>query len=52
MTGVTWMPSYGLLVQGPQLRIFLTGDVKFSPTALMPYYQQADIIFHDCETRN
>lgn len=43
-------PSYGLIIQGKTSQTLLTTDTQFSPDTLQPYYQQADIIFHDCET--
>lgn len=44
------LPSYGLLIQCPQRKIFITTDTRFAPEALNNAYQEADIIFHDCET--
>jgi ribonuclease BN (tRNA processing enzyme) len=43
-------PCYGLFFSIQGTRIFFTADTRFSPERLMPYYQQADYIFHDCET--
>lgn len=45
--------SYGLLLKaentdGPCIAI--TTDTRFELNPLMPLYQKADIIFHDCET--
>ena len=44
------IPSYGLLIQYRKQHIFITTDTQFTPDKLMPYYEKADIIFHDCET--
>lgn len=44
------MPSYGLFFQVNTQKVFLTTDAQFQPEHLLPYYQQADIIFQDCET--
>lgn len=46
------LPSYGLLIQGEKLKIFISTDSRFSPELLTPIYQQADLIFQDCETSN
>ncbi|MDX1836314.1 MBL fold metallo-hydrolase [Legionella taurinensis] len=43
-------PSYGLLMQAKKNKILLTTDTQFNLHRLLPYYQQADLIFHDCET--
>lgn len=45
--------SYGLLIsedgkQGP--KVFWTSDTQFCPTQIKAFYQQADLILHDCET--
>lgn len=44
------LPSYGLFIQGDNLKIFISTDARFSPELLAPIYQQADLIFQDCET--
>ena len=44
------MPTYGLLFRLGQTTIFLTTDTHFAPHTLEPFYRQADLIFHDCET--
>jgi ribonuclease BN (tRNA processing enzyme) len=39
----------GLLVTGP--RVYITTDVQFAPeTAMKAYYEESDVIIHDCET--
>lgn len=43
-------PSYGVLMQGGGSKALLTTDTQFNWATLLPYYRQADIIFHDCET--
>ncbi|MFZ9737347.1 MAG: MBL fold metallo-hydrolase [Prochlorotrichaceae cyanobacterium] len=48
--GTDPMPTYGLLFQVGQTTIFYTTDTQFAPERLLPYYRQADLIFHDCET--
>ncbi len=45
-------PSYGLMIYTPSNKVFISGDTQFTPELLMPYYQTADIIFHDCDTSN
>lgn len=48
--GYYLMPTYGLFFELAGTRIFLTTDTQFNLEILMPYYQQAHLIFHDCET--
>ena len=50
--GYALMDSYGLMFTTPGgKRIYLTTDVQFAPeTSMKAYYQEADIIIHDCET--
>lgn len=45
-----WVPCYGLLFSVNGHTTFITADTQFTPDRLMPYYEQADSIFHDCET--
>jgi ribonuclease BN (tRNA processing enzyme) len=44
------MPCYSLLIQSKNQTVFFTADSKFTPEYHMPIFEQADIIFHDCET--
>lgn len=44
------MPCYGLLFNYRGTRIFYTSDTQFVPEQIMAFYDEADIIFHDCET--
>ncbi|MBA2728166.1 MAG: hypothetical protein H0U49_08350 [Parachlamydiaceae bacterium] len=44
------MPSFGLFFKVDDLKIFITTDTQFTPDHLMGYYEEADIIFQDCET--
>ncbi len=44
------VPSYGLFITGGAQKILISTDTRFSPDSLQPIYDQADIIFHDCET--
>ncbi len=48
--GRVLMPSYGLIFTVNGIRVFITGDTQFMPAQLNPFYEQADIIFQDCET--
>lgn len=50
MDGFYLAPSFGLLFEINSTRIFLTTDTQFAPEHLGKIYEQADIIFHDCET--
>jgi ribonuclease BN (tRNA processing enzyme) len=48
-----FMPSYGLMltnVRDTELgKIFITGDTQLAPNQMMSFYEQAHVIFHDCE---
>lgn len=44
------MPSYGLSFSYNNTKVLFTSDTQNTPEHLMPYYEWADIIFHDCET--
>ncbi|MCA0402354.1 MAG: MBL fold metallo-hydrolase [Proteobacteria bacterium] len=43
------MPSYGLILGYKKNKIFITTDTQFNKD-LLPYYKEASLIFHDCET--
>lgn len=45
-----WLPSFGLLIKGDKKLFFITTDTRFMPKSLLPIYNTAEIIFHDCET--
>ena len=45
------VPSYGLWFETDNHNIFITFDTQFLPSKYEKYYEAADIIFHDCETR-
>lgn len=44
------MPSFGLIGKIGGERILITTDTQFTFDLLQPLYQEADLIFHDCET--
>lgn len=48
--GFGWMPAYGLSFDLGGVRILLTTDTQFCPEYGGQFYEQAGIIFHDCET--
>jgi ribonuclease BN (tRNA processing enzyme) len=49
--GEVLMRSYGLWFTAGGVRVYLTTDAKFDgELATRPYAQNADVIFHDCET--
>lgn len=52
MSGYIFRHSYGLMITNPytKKKTFITTDTQFAPYQLHTFYQQADIIFHDCET--
>jgi ribonuclease BN (tRNA processing enzyme) len=44
------VPSYGIMFNNYLGEtIFITGDSQMNPNQLRKYYDEADIIFHDCE---
>jgi ribonuclease BN (tRNA processing enzyme) len=43
-------PSYALFFEMEGFRIFVTTDTQFCPETIGEYYEQADVIFQDCET--
>ena len=51
VSGRRFQHSYGLLMEMPNgVRVFLTTDTQFAPAQLTYFYDQADIVIHDCET--
>lgn len=44
------MPSFGLIFNYNKSRIFYTSDTQSCPSQLISFYEESDIIFHDCET--
>jgi ribonuclease BN (tRNA processing enzyme) len=44
------MPSYGLNIGYKGKTFFITTDTQFIPKVFENYYQDATLIFHDCET--
>lgn len=44
------LPCYGLVISGASQKIFISADTRFTPETLQAIYNEADIIFHDCET--
>jgi len=47
--GSAIMPSYGLFFTVNNCKILITTDTQFRPNLFSDYYQEADLIFHDCE---
>jgi ribonuclease BN (tRNA processing enzyme) len=50
MNGEQPMPCYALKFKINNINVLITGDLQYKPKLLLPYYLEADIIFHDCET--
>lgn len=48
--GFYLMPSYGLFFEVEGVKIFLTTDAQLCLDLHYDYYDQADVIFQDCET--
>lgn len=44
------MPSYGVFFEVEGTKVFVTTDTTLCLECLNPYYEQADLIFQDCET--
>jgi len=42
-------PVYGLMLRA-SLNVYITGDTRFVPEHMERFYNNADIIIHDCET--
>ena len=51
ISGNSILDSYGLMINYMQKKLFITGDTVFSQL-LLPYYQQADLIFQEVETED
>ena len=47
--GLYLMPCYGLFFELNGTKIFFTTDTQFYLPYLQPFYDKADLIFHDCE---
>jgi len=43
-------PVFGLIISAENKKIYITGDTRYTPELLMPFYKKADIIIHDVET--
>ncbi len=43
-------PSYGLFFEIKGIKVFLTTDTQFCLEQIGGFYEQADVIFQDCET--
>lgn len=54
MNGMELVPSFGLMIKHctgtDQPNVFLTTDTQFCPNQISKFYDQADLILHDCET--
>lgn len=50
MNGYGIVPSFGLMFVINGMTFFFTSDTQFAPHQLIKFYDQADVIFHDCET--
>lgn len=43
------VPSYGMMFDADGKTVFISGDSQFAPNQMLTYFQQSDVIFHDCE---
>jgi ribonuclease BN (tRNA processing enzyme) len=50
MNGCSLAACHGLFFRANKTQVYFTADTQFCPQLLMRFYEQADIIFHDCET--
>jgi ribonuclease BN (tRNA processing enzyme) len=48
--GSKWVSTFGLIFKVGTHEIFITTDTQFAEDHFMPYYERAEVIFHDCET--
>ena len=48
--GFEIVPSYGLLFEKNEIRVFITTDTQFAPNQMKAFRSKADYIFQDCET--
>jgi len=46
----TFQFSFGLMFQADDQKVFMTTDTQFAPAQIQDFYNEADVIFHDCET--
>ena len=44
------MPCFGLFIQSSTSGIFYTSDSQYTPDIHLPWFDQCDLIFHDCDT--
>ncbi len=51
-SGFSIKNSYGLYIENPKngKRTTITGDTTFNPSGLNYFYENSDLVFHDCET--
>lgn len=50
VSGYELMPCYGLIFEYQGKKIFITSDSQYCPNQLHYAYEEADVIYHDCET--
>jgi len=43
------VPAFGLKFKDDDIKVFITGDTQFDFWRMIGQYEDADIIFHDCE---
>ncbi|MBK9499229.1 MAG: hypothetical protein IPO06_07675 [Leptospiraceae bacterium] len=49
--GTSYMPSFGLMFESADKKIYFPTDTLYiMPPIMKPFYESADIIYHDCET--
>jgi ribonuclease BN (tRNA processing enzyme) len=49
--GTSYMPSFGLMFESENKKIYFPTDTLYiMPPIMKPFYESADIIYHDCET--
>lgn len=49
--GTSYMPSFGLMFESNDKKIYFPTDTLYiMPQIMKPFYESADIIYHDCET--
>ncbi len=50
LCGYKILPSYGVIFPAGKEKVFITTDTQFAPHQIVDFYEEATIIFQDCET--
>jgi len=50
LCGYKILPSYGIKFTSGKHKVFITTDTQFAPHQIIDFYEEATVIFQDCET--